>query len=140
MNRRILIACAAGVLACEPSPIIVVQAPPSQTVACVQPRTYALADFESTDPTAAKRRACDDVVRACAAGGYYSGGMDVGRGVLVDCLAPLQSGKIPARVDVDPRALYGCFGPNLDDKEGDTMATDRASVLAPPPFRNPRRR
>jgi len=101
-------------------------------------------DFENnciyTEPTSSKQAACDDVVRACAAGGYYVGGMDVGRGVLVDCLDPLRHGKRVARVNVDPWTLHGCFGPNLDDAEGDRMASDRASVLAPAPTHLPRRR
>ena len=123
-----------------------------ESISCVNVE-YAIAhwrssaaadDFENTciytEPVTNKREACDDVVRACAAGGYYSGGMDVGLGVLVDCLEPLRHGKHPARVNIDQVTLHACLGPNLDDAEGDRMATDRAWDLAPPPLRNPRRR
>jgi hypothetical protein len=66
--------------------------------------------------------------------------MDVGLGVLVDCLDPLRRGKHPPRVNIAEATLHACFGANLDDPEGNAMASSRASSLAPPMPRDPRRR
>jgi hypothetical protein len=134
MHFRTLIAFAALVLACEPlEPIvIVVQAPAAPA---------ASETWVYTDPVAMKRNACDDIVRACAAGGYYVGGMNVGRGVIFNCLDPLKHGDPVERVSILPATLHACFGANLDDAEGERMAMDRAAVLAPPPTEHlPRRR
>jgi hypothetical protein len=135
MHFRTLIACAALVLACEPlEPVVIVVQVPAAPAAS---ETFAYAD-----PVAMKRNACEDIVRACAAGGYYVGGMNVGRGVIFNCLGPLKHGDPVARVSIMPATLHACFGANLDDAEGERIAMDRAAVLAPPPMEEhlPRRR
>jgi hypothetical protein len=79
-----------------------------------------------------KRRACDEIVRACANASYYSGGVYEDLGIAVNCLEPLRTGKMPPRVHLARSTLEACFGPALDDKEGIGIAADQASKVRRP--------